>query len=95
MRAQGVHRVCSEVVVVSVSPATQLARLTRRDGSTEQEATSRIEAQMPLADKVQRADVIIDNDSTEATLKDNVAQYGVSFNFNASVRSCVSAWHSR
>jgi dephospho-CoA kinase len=95
VRAQGVHRVCSEVVVVSVSPATQLARLTRRDGSTEQEATSRIEAQMPLADKVQRADVIIDNDSTEATLKDNVAQYGVSFNFNASVRPCVSAWHSR
>eukprot|EP01043_Picozoa_sp_COSAG02_P014006 COSAG02_NODE_569_length_20206_cov_5.631223_9_plen_82_part_00 len=76
MLSQGVHRICSEVVVVSVSPDTQLARLTRRDGTTEREATSRINAQMPLAEKVQRANVIIDNDGTEVDLIQKVAGYG-------------------
>ncbi len=33
-----------------------------RDGSTEAEATARIEAQMPLAEKMRRADLILDND---------------------------------
>ena len=70
------HRICSEVAVVSVSPDMQLARLTRRDGSTEREAMSRINAQMPLAEKVQRANVIIDNDGTEADLTRKVAGYG-------------------
>ena len=74
---QGVHRACSEVVVVSVSPAVQLERLTRRDDTTEREATSRINAQMPLADKVQRADIIIDNDGTEVDLIRKVAGYGM------------------
>ena len=73
---QGVHRICSEVVVVNVSPDVQLERLTRRDGTTEREATSRINAQMPLADKVQRADIIIDNDGTEVDLFRKVAGYG-------------------
>ena len=62
--------------MVSVSPDIQLARLTRRDGTTEQEATSRINAQMPLAEKVQRADVIIDNDGSEAALSRKIAEYG-------------------
>lgn len=73
---QGVHRICSEVVVVSVSPGVQLARLTCRDGTTEEEASSRINAQMSLARKVQRADVIIDNNGTRANLIQKVAEYG-------------------
>ena len=62
--------------MVSVSPDIQLARLTRRDGTTEEEAKSRINAQMPLAEKVQRADVIIDNDGSEAALNRKIAEYG-------------------
>eukprot|EP01043_Picozoa_sp_COSAG02_P020240 COSAG02_NODE_994_length_15358_cov_42.651812_4_plen_133_part_00 len=76
MLPQGVHRICSEVVVVSVSPDVQLARLMRRDGTTEPEAASRINAQMPLAEKVQRADVIIDNDGNETALNRKIAEYG-------------------
>ena len=37
-----------------------------RDGSTAAEATARIEAQMPLAEKMRRADLIIDNDGASA-----------------------------
>ena len=37
-----------------------------RDGSTEAEATARIEAQMPLAEKMRRADLILDNDGASA-----------------------------
>ena len=37
-----------------------------RDGSTGAEATARIEAQMPLAEKMRRADLIIDNDGKPA-----------------------------
>ena len=69
----GANRACSEVVVVSVTPATQLARLTKRDTSTEQEASARINSQMPLADKVERADIVVDNDGSEEALAQRVA----------------------
>lgn len=56
------------VVVVSVPPEVQVERTVARDGCTEDEARARIAAQMPLSEKVEVADFVIDNTgSVEAT----------------------------
>ncbi|KAG6427534.1 hypothetical protein SASPL_111780 [Salvia splendens] len=49
------------IIVVWVDPQTQLERLMSRDGTTAEEANSRINAQMPLDLKKTKADVVIDN----------------------------------
>jgi dephospho-CoA kinase len=60
----------SPVVVVFVSPEQQVARTVARDASTEDEARARVRAQMPLAEKANRADYVIDNSGTvEETLR--------------------------
>lgn len=55
---------CDEVWVVACDPAQQLARLMARNGFDEAEARRRIAAQPPQAEKVARADVVIDNSGT-------------------------------
>ena len=50
------------VVVVAADPATQLDRLVRLRGMSEQEARQRIAAQAPLADKLAVATHVITND---------------------------------
>ncbi|MED2796304.1 dephospho-CoA kinase [Bacillus thuringiensis] len=52
------------VLVVAVTPDTQLERLMKRNGFSEEEATARIQSQMPLAEKVKNADEVINNDGT-------------------------------
>ena len=64
----GLAEHCDEVWVVTCDPAQQLARLMARNGFGEAEARQRIAAQPPQAEKVARADVVIDNGGTrEAT----------------------------
>jgi dephospho-CoA kinase len=59
---------CDETWVVACDPAQQLARLMARNGFSEAEARQRIAAQPPQAEKIARADVVIDNSGTpEAT----------------------------
>jgi dephospho-CoA kinase len=55
---------CDEVWVVTCDPAQQLARLMARNGFDEAEARRRIAAQPPQSEKVDRADVVIDNSGT-------------------------------
>jgi dephospho-CoA kinase len=50
-----------EIWVVKASKGEQLERLMTRDHLPRDEAVSRIEAQMPLAQKLAYADVVIDN----------------------------------
>ncbi|KAF3639496.1 Dephospho-CoA kinase [Capsicum annuum] len=52
------------IVVIWVDPETQLQRLMTRDGSTEEEAKRRINAQMSLDLKRSKADIVIDNTSS-------------------------------
>ncbi|AJF07879.1 dephospho-CoA kinase [Geoalkalibacter subterraneus] len=49
------------VLVVKVDPQTQLKRLMERDGIDEKSARRKIAAQMPQAEKLARADFVIDN----------------------------------
>lgn len=51
-------------IVVFVDPATQLKRLCERDGLLPPQAKVRIQSQMPLQDKVNIADDVIDNRGT-------------------------------
>ncbi|WP_307474234.1 dephospho-CoA kinase [Cytobacillus purgationiresistens] len=51
-------------VLVYVDENIQLARLMKRNQFSEEEATARIKSQMPLDDKRQLADHIIDNNGT-------------------------------
>ena len=57
------------IVVVSAPPALVEKRLLSR-GLSAEEITKRITAQMPLAEKVKRADFVIDNSGTVEELKE-------------------------
>ncbi len=60
------------LVVVYTDEATQLRRLTERDGLENSEARRRIEAQMPLERKVEYADFVIDNGGSAEELRAEV-----------------------
>jgi dephospho-CoA kinase len=66
-----------EIWVVAAAPAVQLARVMARNGLAEKEAERRIDAQMPLREKIDRADLVIYNDGTEAELKEKVVTHWV------------------
>lgn len=67
----GAHDELPVVVVVSASDPTRIARLTAR-GMDEADARARMASQMPLEDKAAVADVLLDNDGTEAELEAQV-----------------------
>ncbi len=65
------------IIVVTASAATQRRRILERGivqgrPLTETEAQARIDAQMPLAEKVKYADVVIENEGTFETLQEEV-----------------------
>jgi dephospho-CoA kinase len=53
--------VLKPVVVVAAPVETQVARAVARDGGTPEDALARVRAQMPLEEKIRRADHVIDN----------------------------------
>ena len=61
----------NQVWVVTVSPAQQLARLMKRNNYTAEEAQNRINAQMSNEERIQYADVVIDNNGT---MSETIAQ---------------------
>lgn len=64
------------VLVIVIDPALQLQRLLLRDQLGEAEARQRVDAQWPQADKVQKADFVIDNSgSPEQTRQAVTALY--------------------
>ncbi|MFW6285249.1 MAG: dephospho-CoA kinase [Bacillota bacterium] len=52
---------CQWTITVHVDKATQVERLLKRDGIDKDYALKKIEAQMPLDEKAERSDVVIDN----------------------------------
>jgi len=63
------------VLLVYVSPAVQLERLCRRDGLERAAAARRLQAQMPLDEKKNYADVIIDNSGSLAETERQVEAF--------------------
>ena len=60
------------LIVVTASPATQIARVVRRDGVSEDQAHARLRAQLPQDDKVRVATHVIDNDGDLAATEAQV-----------------------
>jgi dephospho-CoA kinase len=63
---RGLDTGMDQVWVVYVDARTQINRLMGRDGLSEAEAKQRLAAQMPLEEKRQRGDVVIDNSGSLA-----------------------------
>lgn len=57
------------VLVVASTPERQLERLMLRDNLSREEALLRISAQMPLTEKISRADILVENNGTPAETK--------------------------
>jgi dephospho-CoA kinase len=57
----GVEKLFDIIVVVAASEKTIVKRLMKRDGITKDDILNRIHSQMPLADKIKRADFVIHN----------------------------------
>jgi len=64
----------TEIWVVRCSRQQQLERLMQRSKLTLEEAQARINSQMPLEEKCDRADVVLDNSSTQEALLKHVDQ---------------------
>lgn len=66
----GMTDLVTEIWVVRCSQQQQLERLMQRNQLTREQAQARINSQMPIQEKCDRADVILDNSTTlEALLK--------------------------
>ena len=61
-----------KIIVVSADPEVQLARLKSRDSLDERQAKNRMRTQMPIAEKVARADYVINNNGDKSQLKAQV-----------------------
>lgn len=71
------------ILVVAVTPEQQLERLMQRDKLSREEGLQRISAQMSLAEKISRADILVDNSgSPEETLKQIELIYAELTTFN-------------
>jgi dephospho-CoA kinase len=64
----GGERLCDRVVVVACSENVQLGRLKKRMSITGAEARKMIKSQMPLEEKIRRADHVVWNNSDRAAL---------------------------
>jgi dephospho-CoA kinase len=64
----GGETLCDRVVVVACSQKVQLTRLRERMSLKDTEAEQMIRSQMPLEEKIARADHVVWNDSSRATL---------------------------
>jgi dephospho-CoA kinase len=66
----GGETLCDRVVVVACSPGLQLERLMARTGLPRAEAQQMIDAQMPLTEKIGRADHVVWNNGGRDVLKE-------------------------
>ncbi|GIN22101.1 dephospho-CoA kinase [Siminovitchia fordii] len=60
----GLTHLVEKTIVVYVNECTQLKRLIERNNFTEEEAKSRIASQIPLKEKMEKADAVIDNNGS-------------------------------
>ncbi|KAI0822778.1 CoaE-domain-containing protein [Trametes gibbosa] len=70
----GLWKWVGKVVVVYCSAELQLQRLMKRDGSSREDASGRLDAQLPIAEKVRYADVVLDNSGSLQDLERQVDQ---------------------
>jgi dephospho-CoA kinase len=79
----GAHKRVDKVIVVTADRETQIARLKRRNGLSRREALRRINNQMALAQKVDRADAVLDGTDTKAAVRKEVRRLLTVFQRNS------------
>ncbi|NEP63063.1 MAG: dephospho-CoA kinase [Symploca sp. SIO2G7] len=70
----GLTNLVTEIWVVSCSAQQQLRRISQRNRLSQEQAQARINSQLPLEEKMARADVVLDNSSTLDALLRQVDQ---------------------
>jgi dephospho-CoA kinase len=60
----GAEQQFDAIVVVAAAKKTVINRLMKRNGLAKQEILKRIESQIPLSEKIKRADIVIHNDGS-------------------------------
>jgi len=78
----GGESLCDQVVVVACSQRVQLARLRKRMSIRTAEAKQMINSQMPLGEKIKRADHVVWNDGDRTSLMEQA-------------RFLVASWHEQ
>jgi dephospho-CoA kinase len=68
----GIDKRVDKAIVVTVDRKTQISRLKKRNGLSQAEAIRRINSQMPLAKKIQRADHVLDGTLPRSSLRQKV-----------------------
>lgn len=68
----GLWKWMGKVVVVYCSADIQLQRLMTRDNSSREDASARLNSQLPIAQKVEYADIVLDNSGTVQDLEQQV-----------------------
>ncbi|KAG0707818.1 dephospho-CoA kinase-domain-containing protein [Suillus ampliporus] len=68
----GLWKWMGKVVVVYCSADIQLQRLMKRDKSSREDASARLNSQLPIAQKVEYADIIVDNSGSLQDLEQQV-----------------------
>ncbi|MNH95790.1 Dephospho-CoA kinase [compost metagenome] len=71
----GLEVMFDEVLVVYVPREKQLARLMERDKLTLEQAEERLKAQLPIEQKKEKADIVIDNQGTLEETESQVEQF--------------------
>lgn len=71
----GLDDQCDITLTVYVDESIQKTRLMERNGLTEAEADSRINSQMPLAEKRDKSDFVLDNSGSRANLYEQIDQF--------------------
>ncbi|RYQ88572.1 hypothetical protein Ahy_B09g095684 isoform B [Arachis hypogaea] len=80
------------IIVVWIDPETQKKRLMGRDKSNEEDAGNRINAQMPLDVKRNKADIVIDNTGSLDDLKEQFQKVLIEV---SKPLTGTQFWHSR
>ncbi|KDQ61308.1 hypothetical protein JAAARDRAFT_32316 [Jaapia argillacea MUCL 33604] len=68
----GLFKWVGKVVLVYCSAEIQLQRLMKRDNSSRQDASSRLNSQLPITDKLEYADLVIENSGSVRELEQQV-----------------------
>ncbi|PCH37912.1 dephospho-CoA kinase [Wolfiporia cocos MD-104 SS10] len=69
----GLWRFVATVVVVYCSPELQLQRLMARDKSSREDAMARLNAQWPMSEKIDYADIVVDNSGSLQDLEGQIS----------------------
>lgn len=77
---QGYEKMVDYLMVIKTSAQIQVERLMQRDSLNEIDAQKRIQAQMPIEEKVKKADIVIDTSGTIEETQSQVVKWLVDKN---------------